>query len=236
MGKKRISIQENHSNVLCVFIKAPILGHVKTRLQPDLSEEKSLQFYKAMVEDLVDHFRSCPDFDVFLCFYPETEKNFIRKWMGAELSYLHQSGEDLGERMANTFSWCFLQGYQKAILIGSDLPDLDQSTILNGFDVLRNKDVVLGPSTDGGYYLIGMKKEQPDLFSNMAWSTSTVLDETRSRMVQKNILWAELALRTDLDTFETLENYFHNKNKAINQKAIPKTWKILEKIFIKRKR
>ena len=116
-----------------------------------------------------------------------------------------QYGTDLGSRMENAFSELFNLGYEKVMIIGSDLLDLNQQLIDYAFDQLTSNDVVIGPSKDGGYYLLGMKKIHEYIFKNKTWGTETVLKETLNDLLNIDVeLLEEL---NDIDTFEDMKHY-----------------------------
>lgn len=99
-------------------------------------------------------------------------------WLGADLCYREQPSGDLGDRMGDAFRSAFDQGYQSAMIIGTDCPEITTALLAQGFAALKNKVVVMGPAIDGGYYLIGLQRLVPELFVDIAWSTVTVLQET----------------------------------------------------------
>ena len=113
-----------------------------------------------------------------------------------------QKGVGLGERMAQAFREGFLQGYEQIILMGSDLPDLSPVDLQQAFSALDANDHVLGPALDGGYYLIGMKSLNSELFRQITWGSSTVLRQTIEKIKNKPL--SLLEKRRDLDTYEDL--------------------------------
>jgi len=113
-----------------------------------------------------------------------------------------QTGEDLGVRMANAFQEGFTSGFEKIIIIGSDMYDLDSETIESAFSSLSNNDFVLGPAQDGGYYLLGMNTFNPNLFQNKEWGTSTVLETTLKDLKEENVTL--LDMRNDVDLYEDI--------------------------------
>ncbi len=116
-----------------------------------------------------------------------------------------QKGEDLGIRMQNAFQDSFDTGYEKVLIVGSDLYDLTPNHINNAFEKLNTNDVVIGPAEDGGYYLLGMKKLQPNIFKNKEWGTSTVRKDTLKDLQKVTVhLLEEL---NDVDVIEDIENH-----------------------------
>ena len=114
-----------------------------------------------------------------------------------------QKGVDLGERMQHAFETAFEQGYQKVLIIGSDLFDLKSIHITTAFDALENHDLTIGPSLDGGYYLLGMKELYPAVFKNKKWGTDSILENTLKDLQQQNVKLLEAL--NDIDTFEDLQ-------------------------------
>ena len=113
-----------------------------------------------------------------------------------------QKGADLGERMQHAFETAFDQGYEKVIIIGSDLFELKPTHITTAFEVLESHEVAIGPSLDGGYYLLGMKQLEPALFKNKKWGTDSVLKNTLKDLQQQKVKLLEAL--NDIDTFEDL--------------------------------
>lgn len=221
-------------NALCMFVKVPRLGEVKTRLQPELSAEESLLLYKAMVRDLVHRFS---DFALFLFYWPHNGGEEIRDWLGDSFHYFPQNGEDLGQRMLHAFFWAFAQGYRKVLIIGSDTPNLDASVLEDAFFHLDSTEVVIGPSTDGGYYLIGLKALHPELFSNITWSKDVVFNETLSKIRIEKLSVYQLPEKTDIDTFTDVVNLWRQLKGSQNRKeisALANTMSVLNQICSRR--
>jgi len=220
-------------NALIIFIKAPRLGEVKTRLQPELSWEVSLKLYKAMGADLVDHLSQSQYFDLFVQYWPEGSAGGMQSWLGMNLNYVPQLGLDLGEKLKNSFSISFQQNYQKVCIIGSDLPTLTENDILEAFEKLNSSDVVLGPAMDGGYYLVALKKFYPQIFEKIDWSTEYVFKQTLLRIKQQNLSVHQMAVQRDIDTYEDViylwNKILENENKF--DKKIPNTISALRNIF-----
>ena len=157
-------------DVVLVFQKNAILGQVKTRLASGMGELPALEIYKHLVQLTYIALEVVPVhvWTFFSDFIPEFTQPFVKK------SFV-QHGQDLGDRMENAFARTFESGMDKVLLIGTDCPSLHSQDLLQAFDALTNSDLVLGPASDGGYYLIGMKSRAAFLFEGIAWSTSQVL-------------------------------------------------------------
>jgi len=185
--------------LLIVFVKNIILGKVKTRLAKTIGEKMALDVYK----QLVDITEACAK-KVTAHKHVYFSSVVINSLFVDELKFV-QEGLDLGERMQNAFKKGFDDGFEKIILIGSDLPDISPDIIHEGFDALEHNKVVFGPAEDGGYYLVGMSKPQFSVFQNKEWSTEGLLKNTLSELKESNIKTALLQTLNDIDTFEDLK-------------------------------
>jgi rSAM/selenodomain-associated transferase 1 len=126
-------------------------------------------------------------------------------WAGSGFEYYYQEGNDLGERMSNAFNKVFTVGAKKAVIVGTDVPDVSKNLIASTFKLLDEKDFVIGPSTDGGYYLLGMKNLNSNLFSGISWSTEAVLNQTINRITKNNFSFAKLEELYDIDDERSLK-------------------------------
>jgi uncharacterized protein len=194
------------SRCLILFIKSPETERVKSRLAAVVGEKMARRFYRCFVEDLLDSLDQ-GDYCLKIFFYPPGEQPVLSKWLGYERSCEPQTGDDLGQRMKNAFEKCFAEGFDKAILIGSDSPDLPREIIDEGFAALTSCDTVIGPSCDGGYYLIGCQVATflPELFLGIPWSTEGVLKSTRAILDKKGLSVSVLPPWRDIDTYEDLK-------------------------------
>ena len=130
-------------------------------------------------------------------------------WLGRDFQYVIQGEGDLGARMRRAFQMGFRQGWKQVVLIGSDLPDLTPAIIRESFERLTNHDLVLGPARDGGYYLIGLKANRPELFgSPMIWGTEEVLKNTLLTADRLGLKTALLTRLRDVDRPEDLSETF----------------------------
>lgn len=190
-------------NALLIFVKNAILGKVKTRLAESVGAEKALRIYI----ELLRHTRDITQpleygkFVYFSSFIPD----FDLIWSGDDFQQRIQHGDDLGSRMSNAFRDIFDEGYERAVVVGSDCAELTGEIIERAFHELEDSDMVIGPATDGGYYLLGMNEYHPELFENKHWSTETVFDETIQEMIDHGWIWQELPILADVDTEEDLE-------------------------------
>lgn len=181
-----------------VFIKDSSKYPVKTRLKTSIGKNKSIWVYNQILKKTalvlkniktdiaVFHYNSIISKNPF--------KNFS-KWNKIQI------GKTLGEKISNAFNWGFEKGYKKIIIIGSDLWDLNEEIINKGFLELNKNKVVIGPSIDGGYYLLGLNKKMPKIFEGIKWGTQSVLAETLKLLEHEPYILPEL---NDIDTFEDL--------------------------------
>lgn len=221
-------------DALLLFIKAPLSGKIKTRLQPELNEWQTLILYKAFVEDLIARFKDSTFFDLHIFFYPDNSRSCIETWLGNELNFYPQTGKDLGEKMSDALQWAFEHGYEKALLIGSDIPTLNVARIEEAFNRLEQFDIVIGPTHDGGYCLIGIKEHVPELFENIQWSTNVVLDETLQKVHRYELSGFQLPKENDIDDFEdVLQLWEILRVDGIHEQT--KTYAVLKKILSGRK-
>ena len=189
-----------NKNLVIVFVRNPELGKVKTRLAKTIGDKDALKIYTLLLQHTESVLHKAPSDKVV--YYSEEIQN-KDLWDDAVYQKKLQKGADLGERMQNAFEDAFKDSYEKVVIVGSDLFDLKPTHIENAFTALENHDVVLGPSLDGGYYLLGMKKMHPAVFKNKQWGTDSVLESTLKNLNQQNVKLLEAL--NDIDTFEDLE-------------------------------
>ena len=188
-------------NLIIVFTRNPELGKVKTRLAKTIGDESALNIYKFLLEHTEKTIRNI-DSDKAVYYSFKIRDNDI--WDNTIYQKKQQRGSDLGFRMLNAFENGFSNNYEKIIIIGSDLLDLHPSHINEAFNKLDNRDVVIGPAEDGGYYLLGLKFIPPNIFSNKNWGTSSVLKDTLDDLISLNVhLLKEL---NDIDTFDDIQD------------------------------
>ncbi|MDA8422574.1 MAG: TIGR04282 family arsenosugar biosynthesis glycosyltransferase [Nitrospiraceae bacterium] len=203
-----------------LFVKLPERGKVKSRLAHDLDDNTVLRLYECMVLDTIDVLnRAATPFRI--CFDPPDAIDLVQKWLGGGYSYLPQFGGDLGERMEQAFLRVFADGAAEAILIGSDIPGLADNLISDAFRSFATHDAVLGPAEDGGYYLVGFKKNTfvPGIFRDMPWSTGAVFRKTVESMHRASRSVHVLPLCADLDTKEDLWKLLATRNERASAGA-----------------
>jgi rSAM/selenodomain-associated transferase 1 len=189
---------------LILFARDPVLGQVKTRLQSKFDEATVLDLYTRFLQDSIDKICSLNDVTPFIGAYPNSSSQYFKNVSEQKnITIFPQEGGDLGERMKNAFLKLVDDGYQKVVIIGSDSPSLPLSYLESAFD--SDGEVVIGPSTDGGYYLIGMNRKVTDVFSNISWGTESVLSKTMDRLREDGAKLKLLPLWYDVDHPEDLK-------------------------------
>ncbi|SVE03898.1 uncharacterized protein METZ01_LOCUS456752, partial [marine metagenome] len=172
---------KQNKNALVVFARDPVVGQVKTRLNPFLDLQTTCELYTCFLSDSLDTICAVESADYFVGIYPSSTSGFFERLdPSLSISTFVQEGKDLGDRMKNTFYTRFAEGYEQVVIIGADSPSLPLAYIRQAF--FSKQDVVLGPSIDGGYYLIGMRGKLINLFDGIAWGSDTVLKETRCKL------------------------------------------------------
>ncbi|MEK7828870.1 MAG: TIGR04282 family arsenosugar biosynthesis glycosyltransferase, partial [Deltaproteobacteria bacterium] len=169
---------KKHHNVLVVMLKIPIAGQVKTRLAAHIGKEAATNLYRCFLPETFSRISLLKNIDIIAAYTPRNLISRAQKLAPSGVILIPQKGRDLGERIQNVFSHLFSIGYKKVAIIGADSPDLPIEYIEKSFLLLKGKTgLVLGPSEDGGYYLIAMSKEHKEIFKDIPWSTDTVFKE-----------------------------------------------------------
>jgi uncharacterized protein len=191
-----VNPDSDNNHILLIFVKNPELGKVKTRLAATVGEERALEVYRQLLARTRSVTAGLPMAKAvfYADFVPEGDE-----WEAAVYQKRVQEGHDLGERMERAFAWAFAADYSSVCLIGSDCYQLTVQVLQQGFTALAEHDVVLGPSIDGGYYLIGMNRLHPAFFRGKKWSTDTVLADALQDAEELNLRVKLLPTLTDVD-------------------------------------
>lgn len=205
------------NNCIIVFLKYPEPGKVKTKLAKTLGDKPAAEFYKCCTEYTLMQLKNIHNSksEILIFYSNDSPKAKINNWLGNELKTFEQHGNDLGEKMYNAFQRVFNLNYKKAIIVGTDLPDISNQLIQKTIYELEINDYVIGPAEDGGYYLLGMNSLQKSLFENINWSTKTVFEDTLNKLYILSGKVKVLEKLNDIDTEEELINWME-KNKAID--------------------
>ncbi|MBI3013415.1 MAG: TIGR04282 family arsenosugar biosynthesis glycosyltransferase [Elusimicrobia bacterium] len=192
---------------LILFVKAPSPGFVKTRLVPPLSFEQAARMYKGWAQDIYRRSYQLDSVNIEVAYDPHPNYP-TPQWLdekNGRVPFFLQKGENLGERLKNAFDRSFQAGFKKVAIIGSDSPGLPLKNIQDAFAALETADLALGPSLDGGYYLIGLKESLPELLDGISWSTNHVLSQTLDAAKRRGTSFHLLEPYFDVDYAQDLE-------------------------------
>ncbi|KXZ39927.1 hypothetical protein SAMN05661008_00851 [Alkalithermobacter thermoalcaliphilus JW-YL-7 = DSM 7308] len=209
---------------LILMTRVPIPGKTKTRLMEILSANECAQIHTNFLLDIFNVLHTLKeDIDIYLSYTPKEEFDLMKHIVPKYINTFPQRGDTLGDKMANSIEYLLNKGYSKVVLIGSDIPDIKDTDIKNAFDILNTKDVVIGPTYDGGYYLIGMKKIYRSIFSDdIKWGYKTVLEGTLDILNKLNINVGINTKLKDIDTKEDLIDFFERMNQHDDKNILPK--------------
>jgi rSAM/selenodomain-associated transferase 1 len=221
-------------NALAVMAKAPVAGQVKTRLRPAFTAEAAAELARALLVDQLHHLQELHATDCYLVFAPEEGRRLMEELAPPCFRLFSQQGDDLGSRMEGIFSRLFDMGHKHIVLIGGDLPPLPLRYFAEAYAFLKSgkKRVVLGPSHDGGYYLVGCNQATPEIFRGMSWSHDDVLAQTRDKLMAMKVDHHLLPVWFDIDTPDDLD-YFRSRLDASLRKTMPNTLKLLRCLGVK---
>ena len=210
-------------NLLVIMARYPARGKVKTRLARDIGKTAALRIYRQLLDHHVREFRHVP-FDVEWRYAPARAP--FRRVVGAGCVIRPQPDGDLGQRMRGIFKESFARGYKRVVMIGTDAPEMRNTTVRRAFRMLRNYEAVFQPTGDGGYALVGLcsreshSRREGDgresvsrlqvfqaIFSGISWSTHKVMAQTRRRLRARRISFAELPATFDVDTATDLRRF-----------------------------
>jgi uncharacterized protein len=193
-------------SALVILTKAPKPGQSNTRLVPPLSFEEAADLAAALLIDQVNHLGKYSAAQLFICYTPSGALSWIEALLPPGASCFDQQGESLGDRMRHAVAYLFARGFQRVILIGGDLPSLPLAIVDAAMESLTNEncEVVLGPSLDGGYYLVGMSRTITEIFDGMIWSRDDVLARTIEKLDDGKKNYKLLSSWYDIDTIADL--------------------------------
>ncbi len=197
----------NNSNdkAIIFFTREPVPGRTKTRLMPYYSPEQCAELHECFLKDLRSMLAEVSA--DLLIYHTGGEPEIIRRVMGSEPEYHEQRGANLGERMGNAIEEALGRGYKKAVLIGADIPELQAATIESAFQKLDAADIVIGPTDDGGYYLIGMKEAHEAAFNVDKYGDGTVYDNTVMKIRAAGLSVEKTDTCSDIDDKEDILRY-----------------------------
>ena len=192
------------SSTLLVVAKQPAAGQTKTRLCPPLTPEQSAALYECFLRDTLEVMRAVREIERVVCYLTENSRSYFQQ-IAPDMQLRCQRGEALGERLDHLLTESLAGGSERAVVMDSDSPTLPAEYVARAFGLLDEADVVIGPTHDGGYYLIGMKQPQPHLLREVEMSTPHVLDETLKRASALSLTVGQLPCWYDIDTGDDLQ-------------------------------
>jgi rSAM/selenodomain-associated transferase 1 len=192
---------------LVIMAKEPKAGQTKTRLCPPLTVEQAADLYRFFLEDIICLVRGVvadqPEIVPHVAYSPIQAANYFSQ-LALDFGLIPQQGERLNERLQAVFNVCFEQGFEGVVAMNSDSPTLPGDYLVEAFERLETADVVLGPSEDGGYYLIGLKRPIPEIILPVQMSTETVLADTLTLIAANDLTVELLPAWYDVDTVAEL--------------------------------
>lgn len=202
-----MSVSPKHL-AISVFSRAPVPGDTKSRLIPALGKQGAAEIHKQMLHQVMKVASAIEQATVTLACTPSPDHPFFEALKNEfGISLVTQHGADLGERMSFELNRC-LKAHTAAIIVGSDCPFIQCEDYLEAYDALSSgAQVTLGPSLDGGYYLIGLSTPLPVLFEDIRWGTDQVFGATLARIENNGLRWMRLPERADIDSPEDLDLY-----------------------------
>ena len=194
------------SECLIIFTRYPEPGKTKTRLIPALGAEGAATLQRQMTEHTLAQVKELQAKRLVSVevYFVGGNQQLMQSWLGTSVIYRQQGDGDLGRRMAIAFQTALEAGKQRIVVIGTDCPDLKAEVMVKAFHALEQHDLVLGPAQDGGYYLIGLCRLIPQLFTGISWSTAEVLQQTMSIAQRLELAVAYLPRLSDVDRPEDL--------------------------------
>jgi len=219
-------------NALVIVAKAPVIGQVKTRLCPPLSAAAAAELFRCFLVDTVARACTVPDAQVCLAFTPLDSEALFRALLPFPLRYLPQRGNGLGDRLVNIFVDLLQEGFRNVIIMDSDSPTLPTAYLQEAFTSLSDlrNDVVFGPCSDGGYYLVGARAVHHGLFENITWSTSSVLTETLAQARLHQLRVTLLPAWYDIDNGADLHKLAAELGQLDGNAGVPRTRAFLSQL------
>jgi rSAM/selenodomain-associated transferase 1 len=203
---KRNAVDKAGNGAVILFTRAPIPGQTKTRLQKLLTPEECAQMHICFLMDL----KICCEqtgIDYFVFLTPEGEDEKIAEIFGHNVKCLPQQGDGLGIRMYNAISEVLSMGYDSCVLMGADIPEMKAGDIMDAFAVLKDRDVVLCPTRDGGYCLVGMKKPCAAVFEDQTYGCGSVLENATAAIEAAGLTCGLIKAHDDIDEPEDILSY-----------------------------
>ena len=197
------------ANALILFAVIPPTEKSQNRLMPFLCAAECKSLYNCFVKDVYQKSR-ISGVDVYVFFSPRDKKGVFQSLLGTDAVLLPQHGDDLGQKMKNAIGAVLRMGYEKVVLMGTDIPHIHTETIRYAFDSLDVRDIVIHPALDGGYYLIGMKQEHDSIWNIRRYGTNTVMYDTLQHIKAQNLSASVGQMYYDIDCKEDLRQLWND--------------------------
>lgn len=204
-----------------LIFRIPEKGKVKKRLSTKIGEERAFNFYNLMLCETLNNLNQLEKIDIFgfykgnISLLEDSLSSFFPIPLEESIKvkeFLEQKGSDLGEIIINVMAALKDRGYKKVIVIGSDYPSLPREYIVDANRYLEDHDIVIGPTEDGGFYLLGCKKIYPDVFQGIEWGSERVFSRLQKNIVDKNLACFILPCWYDIDRVEDLERWIERRD------------------------
>ena len=203
------------NTVVVLLAKHWTPGQVKTRLAQALGPRRAARIHRLFVEVLLRRMAPGAEWDGVLALWPpQHQREMAQAAEPFGWQTLVQVPGDLGRRMHHVACWALEQGYRRVVLLGADAPDVPRPWVGKALDLLRHKAVVVGPAQDGGYWLLGLARDVPELFAGIPWSTPHVYNATLNRLKALALPWATLPQWSDVDRPDDLEALLRRLQRA----------------------
>jgi rSAM/selenodomain-associated transferase 1 len=199
---------------------------------PPLTPDEAASLHGSMVMDAAEQSRGVRNFDRFIACTPSSDHAFFQTISARYgMTLYEQLGDDLGQRMNHALTNALSKGYRYAIVIGTDIPTLSPPTYKNALSLLQTHDIVLGPTHDGGYYLIGVKQPTPELFVDIPWSTGQVCTLTQTKAQSLGRTVGLLDAERDIDTFDDLQTFVADSSGRGKNKLSTRTANVFQTLL-----
>lgn len=218
------------NKVIVFFTRIPTLGKTKTRLEPFLSRDLCVRLQTAFIKDIYNNIKDM-GIDIIISYSQHGDLEVLKNITDKDIYFSKQEGSNLGKKMHNAISYS-LREYRNVVLIGSDLPLINKKDIEIAFNILETKDIVISPTYDGGYYLIGMKEENKEIF-NIKYSTSSVFEETIDKIINMGKTYGKGNIQLDIDDKDDFL-YLHKILEEDGTISCDNTRKLVNEIMEKR--
>ncbi len=210
-------------NVICILAKQPVPGSIKIKLQDNLGKKQAAFLARAFLMDTIATSLSVPRSRTIIAHWPSDSvkafEDIIYLYASEEprkkisgkadsISLIPQTGDDTGQRFSYLSEKIFGMGAERVLFVSSDCPQLEPAIYRAAFELLKKKQAVIGPTFDGGFYMMGLRQHCPDLFMEIEWGSSSVYKSTVDRIDDHNLAWQELEISYDIDSPEELEQLY----------------------------